>query len=190
MIVREYADNDFDRVNEIILNSFGYERKKVKNDMAHEFVACIDDIVVGYLILNEMIDIIKNKKVFHIDYVCVDPNYRGKNIGYEMMNYVMDYASGVWSNDAFGDRGWLAIALVIFSIWNPLIGIFASILFGGLYIVYLYIPTGMDYMEFKELYKMIPYVVTLFVLVLTSMRNKKENQPPASLGLSFFREER
>ena len=104
--------------------------------------------------------------------------------------YVMDYASGVWSNDAFGDRGWLAIALVIFSIWNPLIGIFASILFGGLYIVYLYIPTGMDYMEFKELYKMIPYVVTLLVLVLTSMRNKKENQPPASLGLSFFREER
>ena len=104
--------------------------------------------------------------------------------------YVMDYASGVWSNDAFGDRGWLAIALVIFSIWNPLIGIFASILFGGLYIVHLYIPTGMDYMEFKELYKMIPYVVTLFVLVLTSMRNKKENQPPASLGLSYFREER
>ncbi len=104
--------------------------------------------------------------------------------------YVMDYASGVWSNDAFGDRGWLAIALVIFSIWNPLIGIFAAILFGGLYIVYLYIPTGMDYMEFKELYKMIPYVVTLFVLVLTSMRNKRENQPPASLGLSYFREER
>ena len=68
--------------------------------------------------------------------------------------------------------------------------LFASILFGGLYIVYLYIPTGMDYMEFKELYKMIPYVVTLFVLVLTSMRNKRENQPPASLGLSFFREER
>ena len=104
--------------------------------------------------------------------------------------YVMDYASGVWSNDAFGDRGWLAIALVIFSIWNPIIGIFASILFGGLYIVHLYIPTGMDYMEFKELYKMIPYVVTLFVLVITSMRNKRENQPPASLGLSFFREER
>ncbi|MBQ4275263.1 MAG: ABC transporter permease, partial [Lachnospiraceae bacterium] len=104
--------------------------------------------------------------------------------------YVMDYASGVWSNDAFGDRGWLAIALVIFSIWNPLIGIFASILFGGLYILYLYIPTGMDYMEFKELYKMIPYVVTLIVLVITSMRNKKENQPPASLGLSYFREER
>ncbi|MBQ4404921.1 MAG: ABC transporter permease [Selenomonadaceae bacterium] len=104
--------------------------------------------------------------------------------------YVMDYASGIWSNDAFGDRGWLAIALVIFCIWKPGLGILASILFGGLYIVYLYIPAGMDHMEYKELYKMIPYVVTLIVLVITSMRNKKENQPPASLGLPYFRENR
>ena len=104
--------------------------------------------------------------------------------------YVMDYASGVWSNDAFGDRGWLAIALVIFTIWRPDIGILSSILFGGLYILYLYLPTGMEHMEVKELYKMLPYVVTLVVLVITSMRNKKDNQPPASLGLNYFREER
>ncbi|MCR5753688.1 MAG: ABC transporter permease [Acetatifactor sp.] len=104
--------------------------------------------------------------------------------------YVMDYACGVWSNDAFGDRGWLAIALVIFTIWRPNVGVFSSILFGGLYILYLYIPSGMDHMEFKELYKMIPYIVTLVVLVITSMRSKRESQPPASLGLSYFREER
>ena len=104
--------------------------------------------------------------------------------------YVMDYACGVWSNNAFGDRGWLAIALVIFIIWKPASAIWSSILFGGLYILYLYIPAGIDHLEFKELYKMIPYVVTLVVLVITSMRNKRENQPPASLGLSYFREER
>ena len=104
--------------------------------------------------------------------------------------YVMDYACGVWSNDAFGDRGWLAIALVIFTIWRPDLGVISSILFGGLYILYLYIPTGMDHMELQELYKMIPYVVTLVVLVLTSVRSKRENQPPASLGLPYFREER
>ena len=45
--------------------------------------------------------------------------------------YVMDYASGIWSNDAFGDRGWLAIALVIFTIWRPDTGVLASILYGG-----------------------------------------------------------
>lgn len=104
--------------------------------------------------------------------------------------YVMDYASGVWSNDAFGDRGWLAIALVIFSIWKPDFGILASFLFGGLYILYLYLPTGMDHMELKELYKMLPYIVTMIVLVITSMRNKRENQPPESLGTNYFREER
>ena len=52
--------------------------------------------------------------------------------------YVMDYACGVWSNDAFGDRGWLAIALVIFTIWRPNLSVLASFLFGGLYILYLY----------------------------------------------------
>ncbi|MBQ2178396.1 MAG: ABC transporter permease, partial [Oscillospiraceae bacterium] len=103
--------------------------------------------------------------------------------------YVMDYACGVWSNDAFGDRGWLAIALVIFTIWRPNVSILASILFGGLYILYLYIPTGMN-LAVKELYKMLPYVITLIVLIIVSLRKKRENQPPASLGLSYFREER
>ena len=103
--------------------------------------------------------------------------------------YVMDYACGVWSNDAFGDRGWLAIALVIFTVWRPNLGILASILFGGLYILNAYIPTG-ENMAIKELYKMLPYVVTIIVLVISSLRNKRENQPPASLGLSYFREDR
>ncbi len=103
--------------------------------------------------------------------------------------YVMDYASGVWTNDAFGDRGWLAIALVIFTIWRPNVGVLASFLFGGLYILHMYIPSGMN-LAVKELYKMAPYVVTIIVLVITSMRNKREDQPPASLGLAYFREER
>ena len=101
--------------------------------------------------------------------------------------YVMDYACGIWSNDAFGDRGWLAIALVIFTTWRPSISIFASILFGGLLILstYLSLPLGI-----KELYTLAPYVVTLIVLILVSLRKKRENQPPQSLGLAYFREER
>ena len=103
--------------------------------------------------------------------------------------YVMDYACGVWSNDAFGDRGWLAIALVIFTIWRPNVGILSSILFGGLYILYLFIPTGTN-LAVKELYKMLPYLVTIVELIVSSMRNKRENQPPESLGVPYFREER
>ena len=101
--------------------------------------------------------------------------------------YVMDYADGVWSNNAFGDRGWLAIALVIFAVWKPNFGILGSILFGGLLIAYNYINVTF---EQQELIKMAPYVVTILVLIIISMRRKKENQPPASLGLPYFREDR
>ena len=102
--------------------------------------------------------------------------------------YVMDYACGVWSNEGFGDRGWLAIALVIFAIWRPNLGILGSILFGGLYIVYLFIP-GLA-LRTQELFEMLPYIVTIIVLVMVSVRKKKEDQGPAALGLSYFREER
>ena len=102
--------------------------------------------------------------------------------------YVMDYACGVWSNDGFGDRGWLAIALVIFAVWKPTLSILGSILFGGLLVVHNYIPNLT--MASQEIFKMTPYVVTIVVLVIVSMRRKRENFPPASLGLSYFREER
>jgi simple sugar transport system permease protein len=103
--------------------------------------------------------------------------------------YVMDYAGGIWANDAFGDRGWLAIALVIFTLWRSDIAVLASFLFGGLYLLNLYIPSGMN-LAVKELYKMLPYVVTIIVLVISSLRNQRDKQPPQSLGLPYFREDR
>ena len=103
--------------------------------------------------------------------------------------YVMDYASGIWANNAFGDRGWLAIALVIFTVWRPNVGVLASYLFGGLYILHMYIPSGMN-LAVKELYKMLPYVVTIVVLIISSLRNQRDKQPPESLGLPYFREDR
>ena len=102
--------------------------------------------------------------------------------------YVMDCANGVWSNNGFGDRGWLAIALVIFAVWKPDLSILGSFLFGGLFIVHNYIPNLT--MSDQEIFKMTPYVVTILVLVFVSLRNRRENQPPASLGLAYFREER
>lgn len=102
--------------------------------------------------------------------------------------FIMDYTGGSWTNGGFGDRGWLAIALVIFALWKPKHSIWGSFLFGGLYIVYIYIP-GLGRSS-QEIFKMLPYIVTLVVLVLTSMRKKREYQPPESLGATYFREER
>ena len=102
--------------------------------------------------------------------------------------FVMEYTGGTWVNNGFGDRGWLAIALVIFARWRPLNAIWGSILFGGLYILYLYIP-GLD-RSMQEIFKALPYAVTIVVLVITSLRKKREDQPPMSLGVAYFREDR
>lgn len=102
--------------------------------------------------------------------------------------FVMEYSGGTWTDNGFGDRGWLAVALVIFAMWKPLNAVWGSVLFGALYILYLYIP-GLG-RSMQEVFKALPYVVTVIVLVITSFRKKKENQPPAGLGLPYFREER
>ena len=101
--------------------------------------------------------------------------------------FVMDYLNGNWEYviDAIG---WLCVALVIFTTWKPVFGIFCSIVFGAFYVAAEYIP-GIS-LASKEIFKMLPFLVTIIVLIIISVKNKKENQPPASLGQSYFREER
>ena len=101
--------------------------------------------------------------------------------------FVMDSTGGGWTNDGFGDKGWLAIAIVIFATWKPMAAILGSYLFGALYILYNYMNVPMQTIPIMQ---MLPYIVTIVVLVIVSVRKKRENQPPASLGLSYFREER
>ena len=114
----------------------------------------------------------------------------------------MDYIKGTWANDsAIEALGWLAVALVIFTSWKPKNATWGAYLFGLCYWAYIYIPMSISrflaakmklqsatYMQ--NLYKMLPYVVTIVVLCAVSKRKKKENLAPSSLGLSYFREER
>ena len=103
--------------------------------------------------------------------------------------YTMDYIKGTWGNDGTIEAlGWLAVALVIFATWKPLNTVWGSYLFGLLSWMYFYVP-GLTRSS-QELFKMLPYLVTIAVLIVISMRKKRENQPPASLGLPYFREER
>lgn len=109
--------------------------------------------------------------------------------GFGGVFYIMDYVKGSWENastiEAFG---WLAIALVIFTLWKPNISIIGSYLFGALYIA-AFVFGNISFSE-REILKMLPYVITIIVLIVTSMMNKKENQPPQNLGLNYFREDR
>ena len=83
--------------------------------------------------------------------------------------------------------GWLAVALVIFSLWNPAIAIGGSFLFAIFYQLPMFISASGSTGKIIEL---IPYVVTIIVLVIVSLFNKRETQPPASLGINYFREDR
>jgi simple sugar transport system permease protein len=86
-------------------------------------------------------------------------------------------------------RGWIAVALVIFSTWNPYKALFGAYLFGGLDIIGFRIQ-GLGINISQYFIDMLPYLVTIIVLVVVSMRKSKEKAPPKALGNAYFREER
>lgn len=108
--------------------------------------------------------------------------------------YVLDYNNGIWATTGQIEAlGWLAVALVIFTTWKPISSIWGAYLFGMLYWLYQYLPNllGISIPTYAiDLVQSVPYIVTIVVLIVVSMRKKRENQPPASLGLPYFREER
>lgn len=80
-----------------------------------------------------------------------------------------------------------AVALVIFSAWNPLKSIFCSIIFDALMIMRLYIAIpGLN----PFIYDMCPYIVTSIVIIITSIRKTGKDHIPESLGENYYREER
>lgn len=95
--------------------------------------------------------------------------------------------SGVWVHGCVSGYGWLAVALVIFSTWSTSRAILVSVIFGGLTIMRMYINIpGLP----AQIYEMFPYIATILVLVITSMRQSKEHAQPKSCGTNYFREER
>ncbi len=136
---------------------------------------------------------VKRMKYIHI---CVGCGVMG--IGGYYMSLLMNgsFNSSCWING----YGWIAVALVIFANWSPVVAILGTMVFG--FFNSLYVSGGSIAREFPEilgwladiptqLYKALPFVVTAFVLVITSIRNKRGSSGlPASLGLNYFREER
>ena len=83
--------------------------------------------------------------------------------------------------------GWIAVALVIFSVWNTAIGILGSFIFAVFYML----PTLLNVNgATSNIVATLPYVVTVVVLIVISLFNKRETQPPSALGLPYYREDR
>ena len=102
------------------------------------------------------------------------------------MYMVMVTCSGVWVHNCVNGYGWLAVALVIFAAWSPLQALLAALIFGGLSVMRMYLPLGIP----MQIYDMLPYVATILVLILASVKHSRERSQPAGCGVNYFREER
>ena len=95
-----------------------------------------------------------------------------------------------WSEGTTAGRGWIAVALVIFGAWQPGRVLVGSLLFGGLIALEPRLQTfGVEVSPI--LLSMLPYVLTIGVLILLSIRSR--NRPsvaPAAIGIAYRREER
>jgi simple sugar transport system permease protein len=92
-----------------------------------------------------------------------------------------------WTENMTGGLGWIAIALVIFSTWNPLRLLAGAYLFGavdalGFRVQLLGVETS------SILLRMLPYLFTLAVLVVITVA-RRQASVPAALGRPYFREE-
>lgn len=96
---------------------------------------------------------------------------------------------GVWISNNVGGLGWIAVALVIFASWKPVNAIWGSFIFGALRVLKYYIPKTVFPFP-NAFYDMLPFLITAIVLVITSIKQSKENNIPESCGINYFREER
>jgi simple sugar transport system permease protein len=96
-----------------------------------------------------------------------------------------------WAEGMTAGRGWIAVAMVIFAIWNPLQAALGAYLFGGVDAFQLRLQAAGTSIP-APLLMMLPYVTTILVLLFISVGKgrKVSLSAPAALGLPFYREER
>jgi ABC-type uncharacterized transport system permease subunit len=88
-----------------------------------------------------------------------------------------------------GGQGWIAIAMVIFCTWNPLLAFFGALLFGGLTALQFFFQAASIDLIPSYVLKMLPYLLTIGVLVLVSASSRhRKSAAPADLGVPFYRE--
>ncbi len=102
----------------------------------------------------------------------------------------LSYTPG-WSENITGGRGWIVIALVIFSMWNPARAIWGALLFGGINAVQFRLQASGTNIPANFL-NMLPYAGTIVVLVLMTWWEalSKKVGAPASLSVPYMREDK
>ena len=93
-----------------------------------------------------------------------------------------------WIENMTGGRGWIALALVVFSTWNPIKILIGAMIFGGLTIIQFHMQAIGVRIPVQFL-TALPYIVTIIVLVVISRDSRKIRlSTPSSLGKSFHKD--
>ena len=95
-----------------------------------------------------------------------------------------------WSDNMTSGKGWIAVALVVFSAWNPLIATFGALLFGAISIIGIDVQTVFPQVP-SQVFSAMPYVATIIALIFTTGNfRKKRSSAPAALTIPYDRERR
>ena len=96
-----------------------------------------------------------------------------------------------WMENITAGQGWIAVALVIFAMWNPWKALLGSYLFGFIGIMGLRLQAIGVQIPLSH-FTMLPYALTILVLILISGRlpGRKGDGSPAALSVSYDREAR
>jgi ABC-type uncharacterized transport system permease subunit len=95
-----------------------------------------------------------------------------------------------WKEQMTGGQGWIAIALVIFAMWDPIRAVVGALLFGFINAFQFYCQAaGLDIIPSYVL-RMLPYLFTIVVLLIITKWEaaKKRVGAPAALVIPFERE--
>ena len=93
-----------------------------------------------------------------------------------------------WIENMTGGRGLIALALVVFSTWNPIKILIGAMIFGGLTIIQFHMQAIGVRIPVQFL-TALPYIVTIIVLVVISRDSRKIRlSTPSSLGKSFHKD--
>lgn len=91
--VREYRMTDYFDVSRILEEAFGVTKANVNPDNNYkEYVAVVNDVVAGYLVLTRVLDLVKGRPYYLVDYVCVAKSYRNLGLGKLLMERVLEVA--------------------------------------------------------------------------------------------------